>query len=262
MQDLNNIKLFLLDMDGTIYLGNKLFDRVNETLDVLRERGKVCFLTNNSSRSKDAYLAKLEKMGVPVTEDEVYTSGLATAEYLLESYGKVKLATVVSSSYKKELQSYGFEITDGEPDLVLIGFSLEYTYDEIYNVCKWIGRGKPYVATHPDLVCPNEEYPLPDIGSLIALIEKATGRLPDVICGKPYDPILEGVMKRFSVKREEVAMVGDRLSTDIRFGELTGITSVLVMTGETTPEMLEKSEIKPDYVLDAFSDFIDVYKKR
>ena len=261
MQDLKNIKLFLLDMDGTIYLGSTLFEKVNETLDVMRAQGKICFLTNNSSRSIEDYMVRLTNFGVRVQEGEVYTSGVAAAEYLLEKHGKCKLCAIASESYKKELLSFGFEITEDEPDVVLVAFDLNMTYNDIYRACKWIRLGKPYYTTHPDTNCPNDDAPLPDVGSLMEMIATSTGRYPDLVCGKPNAPILDGVMKRLNAKKEETAMVGDRLNTDILFGVKNGITSVCVMTGDTTYEMLEESQIKPDYVLENFAQFMTILKK-
>jgi NagD protein len=205
-------------------------------------------------------MVRLNNFGVKVNEGEVYTSGVAAAEYLLEKYGKAKLCVIASESYKKELASFGFTFTNEDPDLVLVAFDLNMTYSDIYQVCRWIRSGKPYYATHPDTNCPNEEAPLPDVGSLIEMIATSTGRYPDLVCGKPNAPILEGVMRRLDAKREETAMVGDRLSTDILFGVKNGITSVCVMTGDTTYEMLEDSKIKPDYVLENFAQFLTILK--
>lgn len=260
-KDINDVKLYLMDMDGTIYLGGNKIEGAFETIENLRQRGKkICFFTNNSSKSHSAYIEKLSKMGLRINDEEIMTSGQVTAEFILREFPGKSVFLLGTKALYEEMKQMGVKMSYSNPDIVVVGFDTSLTYQRLYDACKHIMKGKTYIATHPDLVCPAPDGDMPDVGSFIMLIEGATGRKPDIICGKPFEISAYSVMKRFNLKNEEIAMVGDRLYTDIRFGLNNGFLSILVLTGETNKEMLKDSGLRPDYVLDKFSDILPKLK--
>lgn len=255
MKDLKNIELFLLDMDGTIYIGKNQITGAFAAVQKLREKGKkICFFTNNSSRHHMEYIGKLADMGFDISEDEIYTSGQVTGEFLKKNYAGKKVFLLGNDKLKEELQGYGVEFSDVKPDILVLGFDTSLTYDRLNRFCQLVAEGKPYIATHPDNNCPAEPSPMPDIGAFIEVIRLTVGRTPDHIVGKPYSIAAEGVMRRFGLPAEKIAMVGDRLYTDIKFGVQNGFASVLVLTGETTKKMADESDIKADFVLKSITD--------
>lgn len=257
-KQLDKIKLFLMDMDGTVYLGNNKIDGAFEALETLRNMGKkICFLTNNSSRSNSTYVNKLANVyGFKATKDEVYTSAQATCEFLKNKHLGEKVFLLAPPDVRKEFVDFGIPLDEENPDIVSLCFDTTLNYDRLYKACKFINQGKLYVATHPDNFCPAPECPMPDVGAFIAMIDKTLNKMPDVIIGKPYEEMANAVQAKFGLKKEEIAMVGDRLYTDIRFGVDNGFTSILVMTGETTADMLDESNIKPTIVLNTFADVL------
>ncbi|AEH50422.1 HAD-superfamily hydrolase, subfamily IIA [Pseudothermotoga thermarum DSM 5069] len=261
MRDLKDIELFLLDMDGTFYLGNKLLPGSIEFVDTLRKQGKnFMFLTNNSSNDSESYAEKLRKMGLD-GKIEVFTSGDATGIFLKERYGTLRIFLVGTKKLAKTFEKYGHKIVQEDPEIVVLGYDTEINYEKLAKACIYLRKNLLYVATHPDINCPSLEGPLPDAGSYIALIEKSTGRLPDYIVGKPNPLMLEMVMKKTGVSREKIAMVGDRLYTDIEFARRSGILSILVLTGETTLEDLRNSSIKPDIVVENIGELAKLLQK-
>lgn len=256
--NLDKIKLFLMDMDGTVYLGNNKIEGAFEALETLRKMGKrICFLTNNSSRANATYVEKLKRVyDFEASSDEVYTSSQATCEFLKNKHNGEKVFLLAPPDVRQEFIDFGIELDEENPDIVLICFDTTLTYDRLYKACKFINQGKLYVTTHPDNFCPAPDCPMPDVGAFIAMIEKTLGKTPDVIVGKPYIEMAEAVQAKFGLAKEEIAMVGDRLYTDIRFGVDNGFTSILVLTGETTKEMLAESEIRPSVVLNTFAEVL------
>ncbi len=254
-EQIKNIKCFLFDMDGTVYLGRKLIPGAKDTLNAIRESGKrICFLTNNSSVDAATYVAKLNSLGIDANMNEVYTSGQATCEYLLNHYAHAKIYLMGTRRLQDEFFRYGIDLVEDEPDICVLSYDKELNYEKFSKFCRFIKRGAYYVSTHPDVTCPAEDDYVPDAGSFMKLIEACTGKMPDVICGKPYHPIAEGILYRLGVRAEDTAMVGDRLNTDMRFAANNGFLSILVMTGETTEEMLGKSVFKPNVVLPSIAD--------
>ncbi len=248
---LQHIRCFLLDMDGTIYLGNKLLPGAGELISVLRRLGiEFLFLTNNSSRDKQAYVEKLAALGIGVRRNQVLTSGEATAIYLQGIKPGAKVFLLGTPTLAQEFAAHGFQLVSraGDPDYVVLGFDTTLTYQKLWDASDLIRAGTEYVATHPDFNCPLEggKY-MPDAGAMIAFIEASTGRRPKVI-GKPNREIVEAALTWTRVGREEIAMVGDRLYTDIAMGKEAGLTSILVLSGETRQEDLERSQFRPDYV--------------
>ncbi len=258
LRSLQNIKLFLIDFDGTIYLGNKPIDGAVEFVEKLKASHiDFCFLTNNNSRSRDFYVAKLARMGIVVSKDNIYTSGMATVEYLHQNYAGKKVYLMGTKLLQKEFKKGGIALDYKKPDLVVVAYDTELTYKMLDGACHFIRNGKPYIATHPDLNCPTEYGFAPDVGSYISLIKTSTGRLPDVIVGKPNKPLADAILSKFNYKNKDIAMIGDRLMTDIAFGNNNKLTSVLVKSGETTQSMYDASDIKATVVIDSVKNIFN-----
>ncbi len=252
-------KTYLLDMDGTIYLGNELIDGALDFLNKIKEVGKnYIFLTNNASRNKGDYIAKLRRLGIDSGEDDIFTSGEATRFYLNDRNIK-KIFLVGNSSLEKEFSNDGFDLVHErgrDIDAVVTSFDTETDYDKLWTACDYLMEGCEYIATHPDFVCPLEGNKfMPDAGAFIAFFKAATGREPMVI-GKPEKPMLDAICAKFGARAQDFIMVGDRLYTDIAFGGKSGITSALVLSGETDIEMYEKSPVHADYIFNSVKDMI------
>ena len=254
---LSDVKCFLLDMDGTFYLGSELIDGSLEFIDRVLETGRdFMFLTNNSSHNALFYVEKLAKMGLSIDRSRVMTSGEATCEKLHQLYPGRRAWVLGNEFLQAEFVEAGIALDERDPELVVIGFDTTLTYQKMWKVCDLVRAGLPYIATHPDFNCPTETGFMPDIGAIMAFIEASTGRRPDLVVGKPNTGIVEAVLRRTGLKAEELAMVGDRLYTDIETGLRSGMLSILVMSGETTEEMLAASSTKPDLKFGRLSDMI------
>ena len=255
--DLNDVKCFLLDMDGTFYLGDAIIEGSLEFIDrVLATGWDYLFLTNNSSHNANFYVQKLAKMGLSIDRSRVMTSGEATCEKLKELYPGKRAFVLGNEFLVEEFHEAGIPVDNEHPDIVVIGFDTTLDYKKMQDVCDFVRAGLPYIATHPDFNCPTETGFMPDIGAIMAFIEASTGRRPDLIVGKPHTGIVEAVLKRTGLKVGELAMVGDRLYTDIETGLRSGMLSILVMSGETTEAMLAQSPTKPDLKFGRLSDMI------
>ena len=254
---LADIRCFLLDMDGTFYLGNRLIEGSLDFLAALERTGRQClFLTNNSSKSAAFYEKKLEKMGVPTPFRRVLTSGQAAARYVTGRFPGQKAFLLANEIETEEMRTLGVNIDQTHPEYVLIAFDTELNYEKMTMLCDHVRAGLPYIATHPDFNCPTETGFIPDIGATIAYVKASTGREPDVIIGKPYAGIVDEALRVTGLKKEEMAMVGDRLYTDIATGRNFGMLSILVLSGETTREMAGASSIQPDLTFGQLSDMI------
>lgn len=248
----SSIRLFLFDMDGTLYLGNRLFSFTPSLLETLRAQGKrYLFITNNSSKSTEAYVKKLANMGVEARKEDFLTSAEATARYLQEHHPGKRLYVCGTTSFKAELQAAGFSVVEetDAAECVVMGFDTELTFRKLEDVSRLLcTRDIPYIATNPDWVCPTEFGSVPDCGSVCEMLRRATGKSP-VVIGKPSPYMIELAMKKAACSAAETAVVGDRLYTDIQSGLNAGATGVLVMSGETTPEILAAETVQPDVIL-------------
>lgn len=254
---LRETRCFLLDMDGTFYLGDRLLEGSLDFLESLRRTGrKALFLTNNSSKRAAAYIEKLRRMGVGEPFLRVYTSGQAAGHYLLRYHPGQRVFLLGNEQLHEELTGMGVTIDAGSPQVVLIGFDTTLTYDKMARVCDLVRAGLPYVATHPDYNCPTETGFVPDIGAIISFIETSAGRRPDVIVGKPYRGIVDGALSQTGCPAAQTAMVGDRLYTDIATGVNFGMTAILVLTGEATRADVAGSPVKPHFIFERLSDMI------
>lgn len=246
-EKLSRIRHLALDMDGTIYLGSRIFPFTIPFLEKMKAAGiGISFLTNNPTRSVQDYLDKLAKMGIEATEDGMYTTSLAAIDYIKEHHPQARrLFLLGTPSMAEQFRKAGYEecadAPGDVPDVLVVAFDTTLTYSRLCRAAYWASQGIPYVATNPDRVCPTDKPTvLVDCGSLQKCIEHATGRKPDIVLGKPDPTMLQGIMHRHGLKPEEIAMVGDRIYTDTAMAHNAGAVGVLVLSGETTMETVKK----------------------
>ena len=257
-QCLAAVRCFLLDMDGTFYLGDRLIDGSLAFLEALRRTGRdAWFLTNNSSKSAAAYVEKLTRLGVPEPfRRQVITSGHAAAQYLLTRFPGGRGYLLGNEVLRHELNEMGLVFTEAKPDYVLVAFDTTLDYPKMCKVCDFIRAGTPYIATHPDFNCPTESGFIPDAGAIMAFIEASTGRWADVILGKPHGGIIREAQRRTGYTAAELAMVGDRLYTDVAAGVRHGMPGILVLSGEATLADVAASDVRPDLIFGKLADMI------
>lgn len=259
--NLSEKRLFLLDLDGTLYLDEKLFDGAWEFLSYIRTiGGRYLYLTNNSSRGAEAYLAKMRRLGVPAEPEEFLTSVDATVSFLRETGGADDVFYVCGTeSLKGQLLGAGFRLSEKPSEDVtclICGFDTELTFQKLEDACILLNRGVRFLATNPDWVCPTWYGSVPDCGSVCEMLWRATGRRPKVI-GKPQPEMALLAMKQTGCTPRETLLVGDRIYTDIACGVNAGIDATLVLSGESTMETVEESEIKPTAI---YQDVRDLMK--
>lgn len=246
---LTQIRCFLLDMDGTFYLGEQLLEGALEFLEVLQQRGcDYLFLTNNSSRDSQQYAEKFARLGLPIARDKIMTSGEATAMHLQRQRPGARVYVVGTEALEKEFQERGFVLTDQAPDYAILGFDTTLTYAKLWKLCDLVRAGVSYLATHPDYNCPTENGFMPDIGAMIAFVKASTGREPDLIVGKPNALFVEQAAERTGIPVSAMCMIGDRLYTDIALGDTAGIATILVLSGETSEADVVHSPYQPTYI--------------
>lgn len=252
---IEGIKCFALDMDGTIYLGEKWIDGAVEFLKRIEQSGRsYVFLTNNSSKNPAVYVEKLHRMGLDVGEDKIITSAQATICYLQEHFSGKKVFLLGNPVLCEEFEQDGISLDDEKPDVVVTAFDTSLNYDKMCKVCDFVREGLPFIATHPDYNCPTETGFIPDIGAIHAFIHASAGRYPDCIIGKPNSFIVDYLVKRTGVPKEEIAMVGDRLYTDIAAGVNNGLKSILVLSGEAGYSEVKESEVVPHLIFESVRD--------
>ena len=245
------MEMFLLDMDGTIYLGDRLFNCTKPFLETVRSLGKrYLFLTNNSSKDRMAYVAKLARLGIDASPDEVFTSGEATTLRLRETRPGATVAVFGMPTLEREFREAGFRLVESDPDVVVLGFDQAFDYKKMTRLCDLVREGRPYIATHPDFNCPVDGGFIPDIGAVIAYVKASTGREPDEVIGKPHAGIVDAIVAKYGVPRDRLCMVGDRLYTDIALGAEAGIATALVLSGETSAADAAISPHKPSWTFD------------
>ncbi len=261
---LRAIQHVALDMDGTIYRGGTLFPFTNAFLTSLSALGiGYSFLTNNSSKSVRDYVAHLRKMGVVATAEQLFTSTQASIEFLREEMPQVRRLFVLgTASMIAEVAAAGFAIATDDPtdapDAVLVGFDTELTYARLCRTAYWIQQGKPFIATHPDRICPTDQPTvLVDCGAVCAALQSASGRAPAAVLGKPDPRMLRGLLHRQELRPEQLAMVGDRLYTDLAMARRAGAFGVLVLTGEATALDAARQQPPPDLIVADVAEFGD-----
>lgn len=253
---LKKIKCFVLDMDGTIYLGNQLFPFTKPFLDRVLETGReYCYFTNNSSKNTEAYLQKLARMGIPVPEQKMLVSNGVMTGWLRENHPKASAYVVGTPELIAAVKASGITVEETNPDCVLLGFDTTLTYEKLVKACDFIRAGKPVYGLNPDLNCPTETGFIPDCGSMAALVKASTGVQCEFF-GKPSPHTLKYLLKETGCRENELAIIGDRLYTDIATAANSAVTSVLVLSGETKREDLAGSPIQPDLVVADLGELI------
>ena len=252
-------KLYIFDMDGTIYLGGRVFDFAIKFINNLRSHGKkVLFFTNNASHTTEFYMSKLTRLGFSPASDEIMTSGDVTAEFLLRHRNGKSVYLVGTDELVEDYKSRGINILSGDEnsaDIVITSFDTSLTYKKLDDACRFVRNGSEYLSTHPDFNCPTENGFIPDSGAIAAFVTASTGKVPTYF-GKPYKETLEMISEATGFAKEEMCIFGDRLYTDIALGKKHGVTSVLVYTGETQPADVDAASDaeKPDFVFPSLAD--------
>jgi len=257
---LAQVRCFLLDMDGTFYLGEQLLEGALRFIDVLRQQGcEFLFLTNNSSKDSSQYAEKITRLGLPIGREKVMTSGEATVMYIQSQRPGARVYVVGTLALENEFAKCGFVLTHEMSDFAVLGFDTTLTYAKLWRLCDLVRAGLPYIATHPDYNCPTEDGFMPDIGAMIAFVKASTGREPDLIVGKPNRLLVEKAAERVGLPVSAMCMIGDRLYTDIALGTTAGIPTILVLSGETRADEVALSPYQPHYIfehLGAVADYL------
>ena len=254
LEKLKNIKLFVLDMDGTIYLDSTPLSGAIDFCNKLNSQNMLCYFTNNSSKNPLDYVEKLNKIGFPAERRHIITSGDVTISYLNKHHKGESVYLLGTKALEDSFTAGGITLSE-DAKIVVVGFDMTLTYEKLEKACTLIRGGAKFYSTHPDINCPTKDGFIPDSGAICAAIELSTGVKPRFF-GKPNAETVEMLELKSGLSRENIAMVGDRLYTDIALGKKNGMLSILVMTGETTKEMLDMAEGDniPDLVFDRISD--------
>ena len=253
-ENFKNIKTFVLDMDGTIYLGDSLFPFTTEFLNTVKSCGKdFCFFTNNSSKNRKAYIKKLKRMQIEISDEQMLISNGVIIEWLKKNHTGKSCYVVGTAELIADFEMTGINIDDVNPDIVILGFDTTLTYEKLSKACSFIRSGKLFFGVNADLNCPTEDGFIPDCGSMAALIAASTGVQCEFFV-KPSPHTLDYILRHTGRKASEVAIIGDRLYTDIAVADKSEVTSILVLSGETQLSDLEYSEIKPDFVFKDLSE--------
>ena len=253
---LEGIKAIFLDLDGTIYIGGELIEGALSFLGRLKDSGiRRFFLSNNSSKSVDQYLVKLQSLGIPSTEEDVL---LSTHDLLswLNNEGVKETYLVGTEGMREMLESVGISTQSESPQYVVLGYDTEITYEKLSTASIHLHKGVPMVASHPDVVCPSPEGGLPDTGAYMDLFEATTGVRPVHVCGKPNAGMILHKVEELGLRPEQCAMVGDRLYTDIEMADRAGVHGILVLSGEATMDDLEKSSQRPSLVVESVASLL------
>lgn len=254
---LKEIRCFALDMDGTVYLGEQWIEGAKEFLEAVKLAGKkYVFLTNNSSKNPKAYIDKLGRMGLEIGPEQIVTSGMATIDYLQKNFPGKKVFLLGNELLKEEFSDAGIFLEEKSPEVVVVGFDTSLTYEKMCRVCDYVREGLPYISTHPDFNCPTETGFIPDAGAIHAFIHASAFRYPDAVIGKPNGAIMDFLAGQAGVRKEETAMVGDRLYTDVAAGVNNGYTGILVLSGEAKREDVEGSEVIPHLIFSSVKEMI------
>lgn len=254
---LEQIDLFVLDMDGTFYLGDKILEGSLTFLQKVKEAGKdYIFFTNNSSKSPDNYIHKLAAMDCHIKRNQIMTSGDVTIEFLKRNRTGQTVYLVGTPALEKSFQEAGIPLVKEKPDIVVIGFDMTLTYEKLERACTFIRDGAEFLATHPDINCPTEDGFIPDCGAMCALISLSTAKEPKYL-GKPFKETMEMVLAGTGYARDKVAFVGDRIYTDVATGVKNGARGILVLSGETRPEDVAGSEVQPDAVFNSIGEMAE-----
>lgn len=253
-KELKSKKFFVLDMDGTFYLGNNLIEGSMEFIEKLKQTGKgFMFFTNNSSRTSDYYINKLASMGCAINKDQIATSGDVTINFLKKYHSDKKIFLLSTQIVEDHFRESGINLSKEDADAVVLTFDMSINYDKLTQACRLIRNGRDFIASHPDFNCPTEDGFIPDCGAMCAFITASTGVKPKYL-GKPYRETVDFILDRTGLDISDIVFAGDRLYTDIATAYNHGAAGLLVLSGETKAEDLINSEIKPDFVFESLKD--------
>lgn len=260
--ELKNIRLFVLDLDGTFYLGERLLPDSLRFVERVRESGRrLLFFTNNSSKTPARYIEKLGRMGLEIGRADIVTSGDVCVEYLHNNHADASVYLMGTAALRADFAGAGIGLVaiDAEdvPDVVVCAFDTELTYAKLERACTFIRNGAAFLATHEDINCPTEDGFIPDCGAMCAAISLSTGRKPKYL-GKPHPETVEKIIAATGVSAEGIAFVGDRLYTDVAAGVNNGATGLLVLSGETSAEDAASSPIKPHAIFSGLGAIADI----
>lgn len=258
-ETMKRIKAFILDMDGTIYLGNELFPYTHKFLDKVKEtQREFYFFTNNSSKDLDTYIQKLHRFGIDIDESAMMVSTHVILRYLKKHHEGDRIYVVGTPALLREFEKHGCLLDEEHPDIVILGFDTTLTYEKLEKACTFIRNGAVYYGINPDLNCPMEGNTfIPDCGSMAKLIEASTGVYPEFF-GKPSHRTLDYIIEETGYRPEEIAIIGDRLYTDIAVADGSEVTSILVLSGETKEEDVKDSKIQPDIMIEDIGVLADL----
>ena len=269
LDKLRTCRLFLFDMDGTLYLGDNVYDGAIDLMEDLPRLGKqYIYLTNNSSRAGVDYITRLRRLGFPCGKENVFTSGMATGLYLNQNYPGAKVYLAGTKAFYRELVSYGIDLVNDENghteafdvDVVVQGFDTELVYEKLDKAVHFLRRGAKFIAANPDWVCPMPAGEvLPDCGSICALLTASSGVKPEYI-GKPNRNMIDVIAKMAGIPNEQICAVGDRLYTDIAVAQNAGSVSVLVLSGETDQAMVDAAARQPDLILPSVKELHELLR--
>ncbi len=254
-------KGFIFDLDGTVYKGDKLIPGAAETIRLLRKAGrKVAYLTNKPLETRGDYAAKLTRLGIPTSPEEVVTSSLAMVCYLRQAAPGGRLFVIGEAPFLAELIASGFTLTEQpeQVDYVVAAFDRTFDYRKLNIAYQSIKRGAHFVATNPDRTCPTEEGDIPDCAATIAALEAITLKKVEAVVGKPSPLIIQAALDVLGLPAVDCLLVGDRLETDIKLGNDCGAATALVLTGVTNQAMLKQSDIYPDFIFDSIAQVSDL----
>lgn len=261
MRDFRAAQGFIIDMDGTFFLGDSLLPGALELLQILNQKKlPFSFLTNNTSRSKEDYQKKLVGLGVKKEDAYIFTASDATISFLKHQYAEKRVFLMGTRSLRNSFRLAGIQLVNRDPQVLVLAYDTELTYDRLAKFCTYVQSGLPYIATHGDINCPTPDGFVPDIGAIMALIEASTGRKADFVIGKPNPLIVAALAQSWGLATEELVMVGDRLYTDIALGKTAGVMTVLVLSGETGWGDLIESEYQPDFIVENLNELSELLK--
>lgn len=260
MTDIKDIKLFMLDMDGTLYLGENVIKGAPEFIERIRQSGaRVMYFTNNASKDRTLYIDKLRRLGFSANSDEIVSSGDVTAAFLNNHRAGKRVYLMGTPACERQFREAGVNLVPmgEECDIVVVSFDTTMTYDKVEHACTQIMRGAEFLSTHPDINCPTETGFIPDSGAICAMVALSTGKQPRYF-GKPYAETIEMVEEMTGLSRDNIAMVGDRLYTDIALGKRNGFTAIMVLSGEGTMDDVNALpyELKPDYIFNSVDEIL------
>jgi len=258
---LKKVKCFILDLDGTVYLGNKILEGSIKFLEKLQNNNiSFKFFTNNSSKNAKVYIKRIKKMGYNLNDEMMLISNYVIINYLKENMPNKKVFVLGTDYLKNDFIEADINVVTNDADVVVVGFDTSLVYENVSKACEFIRNGATFLGVNPDFNCPTEDGFIPDCGSICSMITASTGVVPEYF-GKPSHHTLNYVLKNTGFKEEQIAFVGDRLYTDIAIGKDNGSVTILVLSGEAKLKDLVESEIQPTLIFNSLDNIKDVLEE-